>query len=147
MWAVPSSSQTFSFYCTYLYALNQVLLYHSPQGHWINHLISPSINFLMIKYHLSHLLQKIVGQSNRIIYMKMPHKLRSKFKEACLSAGRAQAYRKEANIFSRSPWQADWGRADCFILCSGTFSLLEQKKTNARGNPQYQVLFQRQKTD
>lgn len=39
------------------------------------------------------------------------------------------------------------GRDDCSILCSGTFSLLGQKKTNARGNPQSQVLFQRQKTD
>ena len=44
---------------------------------------------------LSHLLQKTVGQSNKITHMKMPHKLRSKLKASCLSAGRAKTHRKK----------------------------------------------------
>lgn len=49
--------------------------------------------------------------------------------------------------FSGHPDKQSRSWADRPILCSGTFSVLGQMKTNARDDPKSQVAFQRQKID
>lgn len=101
----------------------------------------------MTKYHLFQRLHKIVGQSNNIIHMKMPHKLWSKFK-AAYGLEELRHIERRQIYFPGHPGKKRWrglgGMPHCMFW--KLLSVLE-KRTNAKGNFKSQVLLQRQKTD